>query len=380
MAKHRFKLFQLLRLQLLQRPPLRLLELKLQRQRLRSTIIGNGGPRDTGHCRTYQIGHRINTLYMGYFSLAPARSSALGLRCHHLLSHNTMNPYDEPLEISAPIAWDLAARYCRHDPATGVTCAWNHGLWQLLRLMGIAGTAARRSEFYRREIRKAVAGKNRPAILISGASDYAMLAQIALEFAELNTTPAVTVLDICETPLQLNQWFADRAGFSIQTVRSDFLEYASPEQFDVVCADSFIGRFPYAQWPKVAERFFTLLKQGGTLLTASRLRTNDPSTRITFPADHVTAFRDTVRANLLKADAPAGFDLELATTAAEQYARLQVNYPLHTMHELRAPLELAGLVIQSLDHHQHGAGQIENIRAPSVAAASTFLLAVATRP
>jgi hypothetical protein len=35
--------------------------------------------------------------------------------------------------------------------------------------MGIAGTAARRSEFYRREIRKAVAGKNRPAILISGA-------------------------------------------------------------------------------------------------------------------------------------------------------------------------------------------------------------------
>lgn len=291
-----------------------------------------------------------------------------------------MNSHDEPLEISAPIAWDLAARHCRHDPATGVTCAWNHGLWQLLRLMGIAGTAARRSGFYRGEIRKAVAGRNRPAILISGASDYAMLAQIVREFAEPETTPAVTVLDICETPLRLNHWFAERAGFSIRTVQSDFLEFATGEQYDVICADSFIGRFPHAQWPKVAERFFALLKPGGILLTASRLRTGDPSTRITFPADHVAAFRDTVRAKLLKPDAPTGFDLDRVTAAAEQYARLQVNYPLHAENELRAPLEHAGLIIQSMDHHVHGAGAIEGIRAPSVAAASTFLQVVAARP
>lgn len=290
-----------------------------------------------------------------------------------------MNSHDEPLEISAPLAWDFAARHCRLDTSTGTTCAWNHGLWQLLRLMGIAGTAARRGNFYRREIRKAVAGKKHPAILVSGASDYAMLAQIAREFSGLDA-PAITVLDICETPLQLNRWYAERAGLSIRTAQSDFVDFTTDERYDVICADSFIGRFPHAQWPQVAERFYALLKPGGILLTASRLRTNDPSRRITFSADQVTAFRDTVRANLLKPDAPTGFDLDRVSAAAEQYARLQVNYPLNAEIKLRELLEHAGLIIQTMDQHVHGAGPIEGIRAPSVAAASTFLLVTATRP
>lgn len=290
-----------------------------------------------------------------------------------------MNTDDEPLEISAPVAWKLAARYCRLDPATGVTCAWNHGLWQLLRLMGIAGTAARRGEFYRREMRKAAANKSELDILVSGASDYAMLVQIAREFAGLQTRPVITVLDICETPLRLNRWYAERSELPIKTVQSDFLDYAPDQGFDLICADSFIGRFPHEQWPRIAERFHALLQPGGRLLTASRLRTAVASPRITFPADHVAAFRDTVRANMLQAGAPAGFDIERVTAAAEQYARLQVNYPLHAEARLLAPLEQAGFRIESREHHVHTAGKIEGIHAPSVAAASTFLQVVAVR-
>ncbi len=290
-----------------------------------------------------------------------------------------MNTEDEPLEISAPVAWELAARYCRLDPATGVTCAWNHGLWQLLRLMGIAGTAARRGEFYRREIRKAAENRNELNILVSGASDYAMLAQITREFAGLQTKPVITVLDICETPLRLNRWYAERSGLSIQTAQSDFLYYTPDQRFDLICADSFIGRFPHELWQRVAGRFHALLQTGGRLLTASRLRTADASPRIRFPADHVAPFRDTVRANMLQAGAPAGFELEHVTAAAEQYARLQVNYPLHSEASLLAPLEQAGFMIESRDHHLHTAGKIEGIHAPSVAAASTFLQVVAIR-
>jgi hypothetical protein len=290
-----------------------------------------------------------------------------------------MNNYDEPLEISAPIAWELAARHCRLDPAAGVTCAWNHGLWQVLRLMGIAGTAARRGEFYRRELRKAAANRNELSILISGASDYAMLAQIVREFAGLKTAPVVTVLDICETPLRLNRWYAERAGLPVQTAPSDFLDYAPTEKFDVICADSFIGRFPHDHWQRVADRFHALLRPSGKLLTASRLRTEDASPRITFPADHETVFGDTVRARMLQPGAPAGFDIERVTLAAEQYARLQVNYPLHTEAHLLGPLEQAGFNIESRAHHVHSAGRIEGIRAPSVAAASTFLQIVAVR-
>ena len=52
---------------------------------------------------------------------------------------NFMAPLDMLLE-SAPLARQMAPRLCRRDSATGESCAWIHGLWQYLRLLGLAST------------------------------------------------------------------------------------------------------------------------------------------------------------------------------------------------------------------------------------------------
>jgi hypothetical protein len=45
---------------------------------------------------------------------------------------------DEPLELSAPLARQLASRLCRKNPATEDSCEWDHGFWQYLCILGLA--------------------------------------------------------------------------------------------------------------------------------------------------------------------------------------------------------------------------------------------------
>ena len=291
-----------------------------------------------------------------------------------------MNPYDEPLEISAPIAWNLATRHCRSDPATGMTCAWNHGLWQLLRRMGLASTAAHRCDFYHREIRSIASRTPRLRLLISGSSDYAMLALVARAIDGLAVKPDITVLDICATPLHLNRWYADRVALSINTLQKDFLDYFGPADFDVVCTDSLLGRFPHEQWSQVAARWHALLRPGGTLLTASRLRPADAPARIVFSENQVQTFRETVRLKAQQSDFACGIDPDQIAIAAERYGRQQCNHPLRSEQEMRTLLEKAGMAIESITPSTQMVNNAAGIRAPTVPSGAAFLQVAAKRP
>ena len=43
----------------------------------------------------------------------------------------------EPLQESAPLAHAFATDGCGTDPLSGSSCAWYHGTWQYLRMLGI---------------------------------------------------------------------------------------------------------------------------------------------------------------------------------------------------------------------------------------------------
>ena len=58
------------------------------------------------------------------------------------------------------LALRLAPTLCRCDSATGKTCAWNHGLWQFLRLMGLALSPANHAVFYRSAIETVTARRS----------------------------------------------------------------------------------------------------------------------------------------------------------------------------------------------------------------------------
>lgn len=284
---------------------------------------------------------------------------------------------DEPLAISAPLAWQYAQQMC-HKDTTGASCLWNHGLWQLLRLMRLAGTAANRSGFYQRTLREFMGSNPAPHILVSGTADYAMLAQIALAAQRTGAAPTVTVVDICETPLHLNRWYADRSNIKINTVCSDMLEFEAESPFDMICTDSFLGRFPHARWPEVAARWQALLRPGGRLLTASQLRPSSGQERLVFDESQIIAFRKKV---LDSAPQPlqAGFTREDLFEAVTQYCRNQSNYPLRSETHLRSLLENAGFNIDEMPSVISASIGYKGFGAPTVSSGGKFLCIVATR-
>ncbi len=216
-------------------------------------------------------------------------------------------------------------------------------------------------------------------ILVSGTADYAMLAQIALAAQRTGASPAVTVVDICETPLHLNRWYAGRSNIKINTVRSDMLEFKPSSLFDMVCTDSFLGRFPHALWPQLAARWQALLRPGGRLLTASQLRPPEGPEKLVFDEPQIIAFRDKVLDKVRQSGIQTGFTDAALAQAITQYCRYQSNYPLRSENHLRLLLENAGFIVDEMPTVISASIKYRNLDAPTVSSGGKFLCVVATR-
>jgi SAM-dependent methyltransferase len=256
-----------------------------------------------------------------------------------------LNQPDEPLHLSAPLAWELAPALCHQDPVTGESCAWNHGFWQILRILDLAGSAAQRGPLYRRVVASAAPGQRSPRVLICGAADYAMLAQILPAARASEASSSITIVDICETPLTLNRWYAQRHNATLETIRSDILRYEAAECFDVICADYLFGRLAPALWPALISRWKTLLKPGGTVVTACRLRLPDAPERIGFSAQQAADFKATVRQRTAAAHSLPISAAEM-DRAADIYAAKNMTYSVRSAENIKQYFELAGLEIE----------------------------------
>ena len=103
-------------------------------------------------------------------------------------------------------------------------CTWYHGTWQYLRALGVSKTAGGHATFLTDSLRSLVAGGDVRRVLISGSADDAMTL-IALEaFRDATVRPELTLIDLCETPLALSRWSAERLGGTVATHRTDILD------------------------------------------------------------------------------------------------------------------------------------------------------------
>ncbi len=270
---------------------------------------------------------------------------------------------DEPLAESAPMALKLAPALCRRDPATGESCAWNHGPWQFLRLAGLAMTPVYQADFYREALGRAAARGPVSRVLVSAAADYGMLAHALAFLRALGIEPEVTVVDLCETPLALNRWYAERMGAAVRTVRGNILEYRGERPFDLVCTHSFLGRFTRAERPGLLERWRELLRPGGAAITVNRVQ---DVARVRFGEKDARAFRDAV----LRAAAglPGTFPYDAAELARqlEEYARHPASNPLRSREEFLEPFQAAGFEIEHLSWAPIASGARRDLAGPRV--------------
>jgi SAM-dependent methyltransferase len=278
---------------------------------------------------------------------------------------------DEALEEAARLAREQAPALCRRDPVTGHSCAWNHGLWPTLRLLGLVTEPALHADF----LREALAGVpgERPRVLVSGAADHALLAQLLLALGARR--PAVTVLDICETPLLLNRWFAQRTGLAIGTHCCDILDYDEAGAFDAVCTHAFLGNFDAAGRATLMRKWQALLRPGGKVITVNRLRPGQPPQWVAFSVDQVWAYRARVEV----AAKAHGLQVAGLGRAAETYAGRQAIFPLGTAGELRALAEQAGFDIEHLSVAPLASAAQHEVNAPTVPGSDDYARLIAVR-
>lgn len=288
-----------------------------------------------------------------------------------------MPPPDAALAESAALAWAQAPASCRRDPATRVSCAWNHGLWPTLRLLGLVTEPALHGEFLRDALAALAAGERAPRILLSGAADHALLEQVLA--ARGAQGARITVLDICETPLLVNRWFAQQAGAQIATRRADILEFADGEPFDAICTHAFLGNFDATRRAALVAKWRALLRPGGRVITVNRLRPGRGPGTVAFSADQVRAYRE----RALRAAQGREHALAMSTTAlasaTDDYASRQFVHPVQSADEVRALFEGGGFAIEQLSVAPLGSRAGAQINVPTVPGGDDYAHLIAAR-
>lgn len=232
------------------------------------------------------------------------------------VAHDKMSPL---LLESAPLAYREAKRLCRG-------CDWYHGLWQYLRILGAVLPPSRQNDFYHSAITPLAQSGKYPRVCISGSADYGMLDVLLAIWQPFGGVPEITVVDHCQTPLFLNQWYADRVGVKINTVCEDMTAYRCESGFDVICTHSFFGNFDLTQREALIKNWHSLLRTGGKIVTANRIR---PVVfqRLGFSEQQTADFIETVlraRQDMPERVLP---ESELAE-AARSYGRNYGTYPV----------------------------------------------------
>lgn len=283
---------------------------------------------------------------------------------------------DEPLELSAPLAWREAERRCP-DASAATSCRPYHRVWQYLRLLGVITTLRTNSGFFL-DVFGAAAREGRAHVIISGAADYAMLAHLLHAYRTADAVPQPTVLDLCDTPLFLNRWYADRHGCDVRTAHADALLFQPDEPADLVCSHNFLGRFSEEERPHLLACWASWLRPGGLLVTTQRVRPGWTGAVVSYTADEARRVGERVAAAAKERRAAPGIHAEELGQAAREYALRKRSHAIADPASLTRAFDAAGFEILVADK---GGGQAERQRdrPASSAGADTYRMRLVAR-
>lgn len=261
---------------------------------------------------------------------------------------------DEPLAESAGLALDWSGSHCVQPGTAGEGCAWYHGSWQMLRLLGVFHSLRSDDDFFLPALRDLIADGVRK-VLVSGAADYGLLARLAAAAGPLATELEVTVIDRCATPLLLNSWYGKRAGIRVRTVQGDVLQLETAGDFDLVCTHSFICFFDARDRRRLLQTWWDSLRPGGRVLTAQRARTTDTAPVIRYAENEVASLARRAQSLAEQQIHTLAVEPALAHKLAEGYGRHHWTYLVRTAEEIRALFEDQAFVLEQFQ--PPGSGQ-----------------------
>jgi 2-polyprenyl-3-methyl-5-hydroxy-6-metoxy-1,4-benzoquinol methylase len=100
-----------------------------------------------------------------------------------------------------------------------------------------------------------------------------MLATLHEAITTAEANPAITIYDICRTPLMACEWYADKHGLKITCVCDNII--TSPNMplgtYDLIVTDEFLTVLKQEYKPQIVSRWKELLKPGGTIVTTAMI-------------------------------------------------------------------------------------------------------------
>jgi SAM-dependent methyltransferase len=258
------------------------------------------------------------------------------------------------LERSARLAAALAPELCR-TPNGNDDCGALHGIWPLLRRLGLAAEPSRHDAFYRSALGAIAAAGDASRVLVAGSADWGMLELIADVYHTHGAWLDATVVDRCPTPALLNAWYGTELGLAVRTGASDLIRYAADAPFDVICTHSLLGYPAQAERGELVANWRRLLRPGGAVVTVTRLSAEahpapDPEQARRRAAD----FGDEVLRRW-RSLGDAGDEADLRRRA-ERFSLAQVSHPVGDAAVLRTLFEARGFAVVRLDERSIDAG------------------------
>lgn len=203
-------------------------------------------------------------------------------RAARIRTRLTSSPILLELSQSAPLMEKLSKKYCRRNVA-GNPCERYHSNWQYRRILNDVPTPGWQKNFYIKNIYKALKSKDEANILICGLADYAMLIHVLDGCKIARIKPKITVLDSCQTPLEICKWYVERKSLTTEIefkLENIFNFEFADGTFDLIVTDAYLTQFSRIERVNIVEKWKRWLRTGGTLLTTAKIEESPGKTRI----------------------------------------------------------------------------------------------------
>lgn len=175
---------------------------------------------------------------------------------------------EDPVLLVVPV---VEASRCHVDPETGQSCRSFHLPRGWFRVLGTMGGTTSHRDLYEEGLAPLLREGERPRILVSATADHSLPALLLFLLRRAGVEPALTVSDLCPTPLAATRWYAEHVGESVETVAADAVEAAALGPFDAICTHLFLGWVPPERRPALLSSWAAMLRPGGRVVTSASL-------------------------------------------------------------------------------------------------------------
>lgn len=280
---------------------------------------------------------------------------------------------------SARMAWERAPTSCATGWRGDGSCAWYHGFWPTLRVLGLAATPEREASFFSEVLGECARSGEHDRVLVTGAADQGMLAHVLAAWHAEGRVPELTVLDQCGTPLHLCEWYAGRNGQAVGTIVGDVLSWEPDRTWDVATSHAFVGMLPHADKVALVARWAAALRPGGRLITNARIDPTWDAACPGFSPEQVEQFVAVVREHAEASGAEGIPEASALADAARLYAQRMLSFPFASVDELRELFEQGGFRLARFDVIEVAGRDASRRSGPGTNRGGTFAQLVAER-